>query len=358
MTTPAQNEQPDITRRQLKRVGQSITSFETQPVHWLWRNWLPRGAVSMLASRPGIGKSTATVYLAMCAAGEGLPGRKWPNGEAVENPAPVLMLSFEDSPSHTLRPIYNALDDRDPGTAHASRINVLSDLMSSEECEAWTRNADAARAQTLGIFSTAAVAQIEDIASPDIAEAALDAAYGRDSKEREGGRDKLLRIGMTLEVEHQMLHLLTGVKPCFWIVDPFANLTSSLGLNENNNAEMNSLLRFLSDLADRHDVALLVVHHNRKQGLDGEAVFEQRGASAITAAVRSQIALDRGIGDQRIMGIVKSNWGPERGVVTWEMREEYAARINDDPDEPEDEFFEQPSGSRDIQASRTRADLA
>ena len=292
----------------------------------------------MLASRPGLGKSRITMYFAMCAAGEGSPGAAWPNGDPVAETGPVIMIAFEDDPAHTLRPIYNALG----GPQDVTRITVLSDLMLNEEFEDWTKSPELMRleaAETFGVDPS----EVSDVASPEIAEAALDAAYGRDRKERQGARDKLLRIGMTLEIEHQAQRFLLGDLPVLWIVDPLANLTSALGLNENSNPEMNSLFRFLSDLADRYNVALLVVHHNRKPSADGDAVFDQRGASAITAAVRSQIALDRGLDDQRIMGLVKANWAAERGVVTWAIHD--ASRISGD--ENPGALFEQPA-ERDV----------
>lgn len=334
----------ELTRREIRQSGQAITSFDVEPVHWLWPGWIPRGAVSMLASRPGIGKSTITMYLAMCAAGEGAPDRQWPSNAPATEPAPVVMLAFEDAPSHTLRPTYNALTL--PGHEPAeSLINVQSDLMSVDDARRWLREPDAMRQEALALFQPigATLEDVHDIASPTLAEIATDAAYGRTGKERKGARAKLLRIGVTLEVEHQFLKLYHGTPPGLWIIDPLANLTSTLGLNENNNAEMNSLFRMLSDLADRHDVALLVVHHNRKPSAAGEAVFEQRGASAITAAVRSQIALDMGDGEERIMGLVKANWAPERGVVTWEMRD-YADRVS----EGAGALFDQPMDTRDL----------
>jgi len=63
-------------------------------VQWLWQDWIPRGAITLLVGDPGIGKSTVALYLAGCVT-QGLP---WPDGAPSvtgENWAPGRVLINE-----------------------------------------------------------------------------------------------------------------------------------------------------------------------------------------------------------------------------------------------------------------------
>lgn len=54
-----------------------------QPITWLWENWLPVGMISMLAARPGTGKSL--VALDLCR--RVIAGETWPDGSLQTRPA-------------------------------------------------------------------------------------------------------------------------------------------------------------------------------------------------------------------------------------------------------------------------------
>jgi hypothetical protein len=70
-----------------------------KPVEWLWRGFLPAGAVCLLAGHPGCGKS----YLTTDIAARVSRGGAMPGGEPVE-PGRVLILSREDAMDATLVP--------------------------------------------------------------------------------------------------------------------------------------------------------------------------------------------------------------------------------------------------------------
>src|SRR5262245_47337012 len=77
-----------------KPVGVEIlpsTAFIPQPISWLWRHWLARGRLHLLAGAPGTGKTT----IAMSFAASLSSGGTWPDGEGVE-PSDVLIWSGED----------------------------------------------------------------------------------------------------------------------------------------------------------------------------------------------------------------------------------------------------------------------
>ncbi len=72
-------------------------------VHWLWPNWLQRGAFSLLAGQSTAGKST--IALSFCATITS--GGVWPDGHQTE-PARVVFWSGEDGIKETLLPRFLA----------------------------------------------------------------------------------------------------------------------------------------------------------------------------------------------------------------------------------------------------------
>jgi putative DNA primase/helicase len=67
------------------------------PIQWDWPGWLPRGFLTLLASKPGAGKSTLCLHLAATY----LSGRPWPNGAAF-NADRGKVLWCESEASHAL----------------------------------------------------------------------------------------------------------------------------------------------------------------------------------------------------------------------------------------------------------------
>ena len=73
-------------------------------VDWLWRNWMQRGAVNMLAGQSTAGKST--IALSFCATITS--GGLWPDGEPAGEPARAVFWSGEDGIKDTLLPRFLA----------------------------------------------------------------------------------------------------------------------------------------------------------------------------------------------------------------------------------------------------------
>ena len=66
-----------------------------QPVSWLWPNWLPIGMLSLLAARPGTGKSLVALDLARRI----IHGLSWPDDpNSTIPPAPVIYVEGENVP--------------------------------------------------------------------------------------------------------------------------------------------------------------------------------------------------------------------------------------------------------------------
>jgi hypothetical protein len=77
-----------------------------QPIRtrWLWRGWLPLGALSLLVGHPGYGKSTLANLLAA------ETSRGLLNGDLAADPSNVLIASYEDHIAARLRPMLQAAD--------------------------------------------------------------------------------------------------------------------------------------------------------------------------------------------------------------------------------------------------------
>ena len=81
-------------------VGYLLDSVQELKVEWLWRNWIPQGAVSILDGDPGQGKSLLAIEIAArLSRGAPLPGET-----ATSEPGGVVILSAEDSLSHVIKP--------------------------------------------------------------------------------------------------------------------------------------------------------------------------------------------------------------------------------------------------------------
>lgn len=83
-----------------KPIGKRFSQITEATPEWLWQNRIPRGAFSMLDGDPGTGKSMLALEIAArVSRGEPLPD----NGQH-HKAASVILLSSEDSLSHTLAP--------------------------------------------------------------------------------------------------------------------------------------------------------------------------------------------------------------------------------------------------------------
>jgi hypothetical protein len=104
-------------------VIRTLADVQAQPVEWLWRPWIPLGAITLLDGDPGLGKSTITIDLAArVSRGWDMPPHSGPAGA----PAGVLLLGAEDSLAHTTRPRLDAAG------ADVSRVHALEAIRTAE----------------------------------------------------------------------------------------------------------------------------------------------------------------------------------------------------------------------------------
>lgn len=98
----------------------TLADVVSEEVHWLWRNRIPLGKVTVLDGDPGTGKSALTLDLAARVTN----GSMMPDDTAsdLEGPADVLVVSYEDGLGDTIRPRLET------AAADLYRVHALSTL--------------------------------------------------------------------------------------------------------------------------------------------------------------------------------------------------------------------------------------
>lgn len=94
---------------------QNSSEVPLEKITWLWKNWLPRGKLTLYAGPGGVGKSTVSFNLAAIIS----RGGQWPDGTTLEAPGDVLIWSAEDDPADTIRPRLAAMG------ANSDRIHFI-----------------------------------------------------------------------------------------------------------------------------------------------------------------------------------------------------------------------------------------
>lgn len=119
----------------------AFSTIKAEPVEWLWRPWLQRGALNLLTGQPGVGKSTLTCELvAALTTGRALPG------DEPKPPVNCYVLNSEDAAGNTIKPRLLAQG------ADISRVWGVSDSVSLDS-EAVKEMAHFIRAHDIGFVS-------------------------------------------------------------------------------------------------------------------------------------------------------------------------------------------------------------
>ena len=210
--------------------GLQLTSgrrlIETLPPKrdWLCGTFLQTGAVALVVGAPGAGKSTYALHIG-CAVAE---GQDW-GGDRVSSARSVIIVSAEDGRDEIKR-----------------RLIAIDQVMH---------------------LSDEAKDRLHVIVGQPI-------ALGADPKENQG-RSRVL---------NDLVEAIKALKVDLVIFDPLVELHNC---DENNNADMNHVIRDLRWVAHRTGCAVLVVHHSGKStGVAGDQ-NASRGASSVIGAVRA-----------------------------------------------------------------------
>jgi len=277
-----------------------LADLASQNVDWLWPGRIPIGKVTLLVGDPGVGKS----LVALDIAARVTRGAPWPdasecgvaNGEGGMNaaaapdsdvpippspfllppsPASVLLLSAEDDLADTVRPRLEAAG------ADCSRIVALPGAAGSDF-------ADPAYPQCGLISERGIAAPLHHLAT---------------TRQRAGDFDQLNRV-------------LDSRPDCrLVIIDP---LSAYLGRGvENFNPEVRRWIAPLAALAARRRLAVLAVHHLRKQ--QASALHRTMGSLAFVAAARTTwlVAPDPADAQRRLLLPVKNNLAALGGPLSF-----------------------------------------
>ncbi len=114
----AQQLQPESSRVHGSPVIVRMSDVQPREVSWLWEGRIPRGRLSLLAGRPGEGKSMLTMDMAARVT----IGSVWPDG-ATCTPGSVVLVAGEDDLHEVIRPRLDAHG------ADSSRVHAMQSVV-------------------------------------------------------------------------------------------------------------------------------------------------------------------------------------------------------------------------------------
>ena len=230
-------------------VTRRLSEIEAKRVRWLWPGRIARGKLTIIAGHPGLGKSQITASIAAVVT----TGGHWPVDRQQCAPSDVLFLSAEDDPADTLRPRLEAAG------ANLERVHVADSVVAGYTGDGTQRLRSFSLADDLQAL-TRRLAELGDVALA--------------------------------------------------VIDP---ITAYLGdTDSHKNAEIRGLLAPLSELAARHNTAIIGVSHLTKTA-GGLALMRVTGSLGFVAAARAAylVAVDPANKARRFFLPLKNNLGPD-----------------------------------------------
>ncbi len=234
-----------------------LADVEPQAIDWLWPEKIARGKITMISGDPGLGKSLLTVALASAVS----VGARWPVTGGNAPCGSVIMLSDEDSVADTIRPRLDAAG------ADCSKVHALQ--------------------------------MVEEISDHgEITERSFSLA-----KDVERLSEVVERLGDVALIQ----------------IDPISAYMA--GTDTHKNSDVRGLLSPLSALAERFNVAVVIVTHLNKGS--GSAIYRSVGSIAFTAAARSVIGVskDRDDATRRLVLPIKNNLGRDTSGMAYRIEE-------------------------------------
>ncbi len=218
-------------------VARTIAASEVVPVEveWLWRDRVPLGMLTLFSGDPKLGKSLATIsMIARLTRGLGLPGD--PADMAAGS---ALLLSAEDDRARTLTPRLTAAG------ADMTKVHFLSSIVSREDPVAAGLRGDS-EGGTVEWTPTLVYHDLRAI----------------EEWARERGDCRLI------------------------VIDP---VTAYLGeCDDHRNSDLRAVLTLLKEMAERLNVAIvLVTHHNKSVATGANGKYRVLGSIAYVGACRA-----------------------------------------------------------------------
>lgn len=229
--------------------SQLFSEIPYQSIDWLWPGRIARGKVTIIAGDPGLGKSQITASLAAIVTTGGI----WPVDQLPCRTGKVIFLSAEDDPGDTIGPRLNAAG------ADLTKTYYLKGIRTQNQ-------------------------------------------QGQ-------------RLEKSFSLKTDLIHLdrfLDEVKEiALLIIDP---ITAYLGETDSyKNAEVRALLTPLSELAMKHNLAVLVISHLNKSS-NQDPLMRVSGSLAFVAAARAAflVAQDPNDENRRMLLPMKNNIGNDK----------------------------------------------
>jgi len=106
--------------------------------------------------------------------------------------------------------------------------------------------------------------------------------------------------------------MVKATKAKLLVIDPIVAYFGS-GKDMNRANDVRPVMQSLKNMADKMQIAIVVVRHNRKASAgspEGKKIYAGYGSIDFTAAVRSELAVEKGSGDRNFFYHIKMNSGP------------------------------------------------
>jgi len=234
-----------------------LVDIQSRPVCWLWPGRIARGKLTIIAGNPGLGKSQVTASIAAVVT----TGGRWPVDRQQCRIGDVLFLSAEDDAADTLRPRLEAAG------ADLRRVHVVEGVI---------------------------------------------AGYTQDGSRK----DRTFSLEKDLQALESKLSELRDV--ALVVIDP---ISAYLGdVDSHKNADVRGLLAPLSELAARHNTAIIGVSHLNKAG-GAQALMRVTGSLAFVAAARAAYLVAADLQDKmrRLFLPMKNNLGPDAAGLAFRI---------------------------------------
>lgn len=222
-------------------VYELLSDIPIKAIEWLWQGKIAKGAFSVIAGHPGIGKSQLTINIASTVSTGGV----FPDGTKAK-PGTVIILSAEDDPATTLKPRLLAAG------ADCSKIVIVKSV------EVKTK--------------------------------------GKKSKKRQFNLQQDLENlnQVIVQLKEKMAEPVSLI-----IIDP---ITAYLGkINANDNAEVRGLLATVSEVIQDKQIAFLGISHFTKgDGKDTKALLRVSGSLAFVAAARAAFLVAKDLDNEEL----------------------------------------------------------
>jgi putative DNA primase/helicase len=234
-----------------------LSDIEAKPVNWLWPGRIARGKLTIIAGNPNLGKSQITASIAAVVT----TGGTWPVDRGPCKHGDVVFLTAEDDPADTLRPRLEAVE------ADLHRVHIVDGVI---------------------------------------------VGYRGDGSRE----DKSFSLENDLRALASKLTELGNVAVV--VIDP---ISAYLGKTDShNNAEVRGILAPLSELAARHNAAIIGVSHLTKAA-GAQALMRVTGSLAFVAAARAAylVSADPQDKTRRLFLPLKNNLGPDASGLAFRI---------------------------------------